>query len=43
MPLPPYYFEIVMAIDKVNNQGTIGTPAATREDKSKGHIVIPYT
>ena len=31
------------AIDGVNNQGTNGTPAATREIKSKGHIVIPYT
>ena len=27
----------------VNNQGTNSTPAATREVKSKGHIVIPYT
>ena len=31
------------ASDGVNNQGTNGTPAATREVKSKGHIVIPYT
>ena len=31
------------AIDRVNNQGANGTPAATREVKSKGHIVIPYT
>ena len=29
------------AIDGVNNQGTTGTPAATKEVKSKGHIVIP--
>ena len=31
------------AIDGVNNQGTNSAPAATREVKSKGHIVIPYT
>ena len=31
------------AIDGVNNQGANSTPAATREVKSKGHIVIPYT
>ena len=31
------------AMDGVNNQGTNGTPAATREVKSKVHIVIPYT
>ena len=31
------------AIDGVNNQGTNGAPAATKEVKSKGHIVIPYT
>ena len=31
------------AIDGVNNQGTSGAPAATKEVKSKGHIVIPYT
>ena len=31
------------AIDGVNKQGTNGSPAATREVKSKGHIVIPYT
>ena len=31
------------AIDGVSNQGTKSTPAATREVKSKGHIVIPYT
>ena len=31
------------AIDGVNNQGVNSTPAATREVKSKGHIVIPYT
>ena len=31
------------AIDGANNLGTTGTPAATREVKSKGHIVIPYT
>ena len=31
------------AIDGVNNQGPNSTPAATREVKSKGHIVIPYT
>ena len=31
------------AIDGVNNQGTHSTPAATREVRSKGHIVIPYT
>ena len=31
------------AIDGVNNQGTNGTPDTTREVKSKGHIVIPYT
>ena len=30
-------------IDGVNNQGTTGTPAASKEVKSKGHIVIPYT
>ena len=30
-------------IDGVNNQGANSTPAATREVKSKGHIVIPYT
>ena len=30
-------------IDGVNNQSTNGTPAATQEVKSKGHIVIPYT
>ena len=30
------------AIDGVNNQGTNGTSAATKEVKSKGHIVIPY-
>ena len=30
------------AIDGFNNQGTNSTPAATREVKSKGHIVIPY-
>ena len=30
-------------IDVANNLGTTGTPAATREVKSKGHIVIPYT
>ena len=29
-------------INGVNNQGTKGTPAATKEVKSKGHIVIPY-
>ena len=29
-------------IDGVTNQGTNSTPAATREVKSKGHIVIPY-
>ena len=29
--------------DGVNNQGANSTPAATREVKSKGHIVIPYT
>ena len=27
----------------VSNQGTNSTPVATREVKSKGHIVIPYT
>ena len=31
------------ANDGVSNQGTNSTPAATREVKSKGHIVIPYT
>ena len=31
------------ANDGVNSQGTTSTPAATREVKSKGHIVIPYT
>ena len=31
------------AIDGVNNQGANSTPSATREVKSKGHIVIPYT
>ena len=31
------------AIDGANNQGTTGIPAATKEVKSKGHIVIPYT
>ena len=31
------------AIDGVNSQGANSTPAATREVKSKGHIVIPYT
>ena len=31
------------AIDGVSNQGTNSTPDATREVKSKGHIVIPYT
>ena len=30
-------------IDGVNNQGTTGTYAATKEVKSKGHNVIPYT
>ena len=33
----------IEAIDGVNNQGTNSAPAATREVKSKGHIVIPYT
>ena len=31
------------AIDGVNNQGANSTPAATREVKSRGQIVIPYT
>ena len=31
------------AIDGVNNKGANSTPAATREVKSKDHIVIPYT
>ena len=31
------------AIDGVNTQGTNGTSAATKEVKSKGHIVITYT
>ena len=31
------------AIDGVNNQGANSTPVATREVKSKGHIVTPYT
>ena len=31
------------AIDGVNNQSTNSTSAATKEVKSKGHIVIPYT
>ena len=31
------------AIHGANNQGTTGTPAATKGVKSKGHIVIPYT
>ena len=30
-------------IDGVNNQGANNTPAATREVKSKGPIVMPYT
>ena len=30
-------------IDEANNQGTTGTSVATKEAKSKGHIVIPYT
>ena len=30
-------------IDVVNNQGANNNPAATREVKSKGHIVITYT
>ena len=31
------------SIDGANNQGTTGTSAATKEVKSKSHIVIPYT
>ena len=31
------------AIDGANSQGTTSTSAATKEVKSKGHIVIPYT
>ena len=31
------------ATDGVNNQCANSTPATTREVKSKGHIVIPYT
>ena len=31
------------AIDGVNSQGANSTPAATREVRGKGHIVIPYT
>ena len=31
------------ATDGVNNQGANSTPAATREVKSKGHIIIPFT
>ena len=31
------------AIDGANSQGTTNTPAVTKEVKSKGHIVIPYT
>ena len=33
----------IEAIDGVNNQGANSTPAATREVKIKGYIVIPYT
>ena len=29
--------------DGVDNQGTTGSQAATKEVKTKGHIVIPYT
>ena len=31
------------AIDGADSQGTTSTSAATREVKSKGHFVIPYT
>ena len=31
------------AIDGTNSQGTTSTSAATKEVKSKGHIVIPFT
>ena len=31
------------AIDGANSKGSTGTPATTKEIKSKGHIVIPYT
>ena len=31
------------AIDGANSQGTTSTSAATKEVKSKGHIVIPFT
>ena len=37
------YRSSIEAIDGANNQGTTGNPATTREVKSKGHIVIPYT
>ena len=30
-------------IGGANNLGTTGTPAATKEVKSKGHTIIPYT
>ena len=33
----------VRPLMRVNNQGANGTPDATREVKSKDHIVIPYT
>ena len=31
------------APDRANHQGTTGAQPATSEDKTKGHIVIPYT
>ena len=31
------------ASDGANNQGTTGAQPATKEVKTKGHIVIPYT
>ena len=31
------------ASDQANNQGTTGAQPATKEVKTKGHIVIPYT
>ena len=37
------YLDKCETIDGFNSQGANSTPAATREVKSKGHIVIPYT
>ena len=31
------------ASDGANNQGTTGAQPSTKEAKTKGHIVIPYT